>query len=452
MHINRNELRWGLVLTLFVSLYACTNNDIDPNANTGPAPSKGTADFTKYVAVGNSLTAGFANGGLYRAGQLNSYPNILASQFATVGGGAFVQPLFTEAQANGSGYLKLVKIPNPSDPTSLASSLAQVAPGAARGGTTASGALLLTKFSDANQNLGVPGIKMADILTPGYGSTQGNQYFERLLPDATTNPASVTTTYYQYVSNNLNGATFFTSWLGNNDALAYATSGGIGAENTANGLTSTALFTTNTTAIMNKLTENNRKGAVIGIPNIIGAPFFTTATAQINALLKAQGISGLAIASKSVPGGVRMSGSGDYFLLTIASQLNDFLARGVGLSAANPVPDQYVLDASEVATLAARINDFNTVLKTQADAKGLAYVDVNPIFQLLAQPNGYTLNGVTYTAAFIQGGVFGLDGVHLTPAGYALVANEIIKSINAKYGSTVPQVNPANYSRVLLQP
>ena len=83
----QNRFRWGLVLTTLIGLNACTNNDIDPNAGTGVTPGKGSADFTKYVAVGNSLTAGFADGGLYRDGQLNSYPSILAGQFATVGGG-----------------------------------------------------------------------------------------------------------------------------------------------------------------------------------------------------------------------------------------------------------------------------------------------------------------------------------------------------------------------------
>ena len=442
-----NRFRWSLVATVFAGVVACTNNDIDPNAGTGTPPLKGNADFTKYVAVGNSLTAGYADGGVYRNGQLNSYPSILAGQFAAVGGGNFVQPLFTEAQAAGSGYLKLVKLPNPADPTSLASSLAQVAPGAVRT-TNANGGPLYTKFTDANQNLGVPAIKMANILTPGYGSAQfGNPYFERLLTD----PASTTTTYFQYVSDNLNGATFFTSWLGNNDALAYATSGGAGAENTPNGLTSTALFTTNTTAIMNKLAEGGRKGVVIAIPNVIGTPYFTTATTQLNALLKAQGITGLAIASKSAPGGVRLSTSGDYFLLTISGILNDILTKGVGQSATNPIPDQYVLDASEVTALNTRIGEFNSILKTQADAKGAAYVDVTPVFQQLSQTGGYVLNGITYSAAYIQGGVFSLDGIHLTPAGYALVANEIIRGINAKYGSTIAQVNPANYRRVYLQ-
>src|ERR1700761_913237 len=72
-----------------------------------PSASHGSADFTRYIAVGNSLTAGYADGGLYLAGQLNSYPSIIAKQMASVGGGSFTQPLFTTAQANGTGYQQL---------------------------------------------------------------------------------------------------------------------------------------------------------------------------------------------------------------------------------------------------------------------------------------------------------------------------------------------------------
>ena len=436
------QFRWVLLLTMLVGTGACTNNFVDPNAIQG-TPSKGSADFTKYVAVGNSLTAGFADAGLYRDSQLNSYPNILAGQFRAVGGGDFVQPLFSDAQANGSGYIRLKKLPAGAtglptfDTTKTQLAVRELA---------ASGGPLYTKFTDANQNLGVPGIRVADILTPGYGSRVGNPYFERLLTDQAS-----ATTYFQYVSNSLNGATFFSCWLGNNDALGYAISGGAGTENEQRGLTSINLFTTNFTAIMNKLTEGGRKGVVMGIGNIVRAPYFTTATDQINALLKAQGIAGLSIRSKSAPGGVRLSGAGDYFLLSIAPVLTGFIARGIGLTAANPIPDQYVLDAAEVQTLNARIGEFNAAMKAQADAKGVAFVDTNPFFQQLTQAGGYGQNGVTYSASYIQGGVFSLDGIHLTPAGYALVANEITKGINGKYNSTIPPVNPAGYRRVLLQ-
>jgi lysophospholipase L1-like esterase len=101
--------------------------------------------------------------------------------------------------------------------------------------------------------------------------------------------------------------------------------------------------------------------------------------------------------------------------------------------------------------LNASISAYNGIMKAQADAKGIAFVDPNTILNQIAATEGLTQNGIKYTSSFIQGGAFSLDGIHLTPAGYALMANEIIKGINAKYASTIPTVNAANYRRVLLQ-
>ena len=94
--------RSGLLAFTAVALLTSCDPEID-----APEISAGEANFERYVAVGNSLTSGYANNGLYRSGQINSYPNILAGQFKLAGGGEFTQPLFTEAQANGSGYLEL---------------------------------------------------------------------------------------------------------------------------------------------------------------------------------------------------------------------------------------------------------------------------------------------------------------------------------------------------------
>ncbi|GAB2578188.1 SGNH/GDSL hydrolase family protein [Spirosoma areae] len=445
----QKRFRRGLVLFALIGLTACTNNDIDPAAGSSETPDRGTADFTKYVAIGNSLTAGFADAGLYRDGQLNAYPSILAGQFKTVGGGDFVQPLFSEAQAAGSGYRKLIRVPSLADPSSLLTSIGTVAPGAVRGmGPT--GSPLYTKFTSANQNLGVPGIQVANVLSANYGSAAGNPYFERLLADQA--PA---TTYFQYVSDNLNGATFYSCWLGNNDALSYAQSGGVSP------LTPTALFTTNFTAMMNKLAEGGRKGVVIGIPNITTAPLFSTLTVpvvvvQLNVLLRpATPITGLYIQTAT---GTRATQAGDLLIITsvtdyanIGSTATGTRLGPYGLSPTNPLPTQTVLDAGEVSLLNAKIAEYNTIMKAQADARGAAYVDPNTILNQVNSATGLTQNGITYTASYIQGGVFSLDGIHLTPAGYALMANEIIRGINAKYNAAIPQVNPASYRRVLLQ-
>ena len=60
-------------------------------------PSAGDElDLSTYVAIGDSLTAGFADNTVYLDGQINSYPNIIAKAFADAGGGEFTQPLVND--------------------------------------------------------------------------------------------------------------------------------------------------------------------------------------------------------------------------------------------------------------------------------------------------------------------------------------------------------------------
>jgi len=83
------------VAVLALSFMAC-EPEFDNPVDEGGVFSSGTADFSNFVAIGNSLTAGFADNSLYITGQENSYPNILADQFSLVGGGTFTQPLMAD--------------------------------------------------------------------------------------------------------------------------------------------------------------------------------------------------------------------------------------------------------------------------------------------------------------------------------------------------------------------
>jgi lysophospholipase L1-like esterase len=49
------------------------------------------------------------------------------------------------------------------------------------------------------------------------------------------------------------------------------------------------------------------------------------------------------------------------------------------------------------------------------------------------------------TASYITGGTFSLDGIHPSARGYAYIANQFLKAIEATYGSSIPEVNPGNY-------
>ena len=90
----KNILKYTFAV-LAVGFVSCDPEFDSPVTDDG-FYSSGTANLSKYVSVGNSLTAGYADGALYITGQNNSYPNIMAQQFSFAGGGDFTQPLMND--------------------------------------------------------------------------------------------------------------------------------------------------------------------------------------------------------------------------------------------------------------------------------------------------------------------------------------------------------------------
>ncbi len=228
-----------------------------------PAPTKGSVDFSKYVAVGNSLTAGYADGGLYADAQSQSFPAQIAMQLQQITPSEFKQP---DVPGNGSGYIYLKNL----DLT--------VFPPVIDFGQKPPDNGFLTKIPGEYNNLGIPGIRVSSIEIPGYGAsaTQGNPYFYRILAES-----EATKTYLQVVTESQ--PTFFTCWIGNNDVLDYASSGGAYSVNGMpgtgiGGLTPINVFESNYADLMDALTNNDAKGVLGTIPDITLTPFFTQIT------------------------------------------------------------------------------------------------------------------------------------------------------------------------------
>ncbi len=419
-----------------------------PDIHT-PKPSSGSADFSRYISVGNSLTAGYADGGLYLAGQLNSYPSIIAKQMQSVGGGAFTQPLFSTAQANGSGYLSLTGFNADGTPitTPVTTNLAirGLLPLPGFGNVT-----LYTKYTGDLNNYGVPGIKLLYITDAGlplpYANLNG--YFERLLPG---NSPTLTTSYLDFVT--AKPFTFFSNWLGNNDALLYATSGGAG-----DFLTDENTFAQLYGLLISRLTANGQKGVVATIPDVTSIPYFNTITVgailggvqKANPSVQAIFINALVSGTTYAP---RAATAKDLIVLTFpTSKIGQPVSTPYGmlpygLTPYSPIDNQYVLDENEIALTQEHVNSYNANIKSIAAAKGLAVFDAYTFLNNVKQ-YGLVENGVSLSSAYISGGIFSLDGVHLTPRGYSIVANEFIKAINAKYGSNIPLANVSDYSGV----
>ncbi len=468
IHITRMLAAMGLAGT---ALLGC-----EPKLDA-PAASPGTADFSRYVAVGNSLTAGYADGGLYRAGQLNSYPSIIANQLKAVGGAAeFRQPLFAENQANGTGYLTLTGL-NGGVPN-----LTMVPPQAVRGRTTPNAlhnpsGVLLTKYTDPVDNYGIPNIRIADIDSVRFSSQ--NPFYERILTDAEVglSDVGVGKTYLTKVTES--NPTFFSCWMGNNDVLLYAVSGGQVP------ITPPTGFGELYNKLINGLMQNSAKGVVANITNVTSIPFLTTLSEQAKTTLSQLGVPALIIQTgpatnpvvDTIPTASIYSRAGGNVLIPLtASAYISFVGRPSGQywrdfaqsrnlpvsavissynldttqvfggSPRNPLPTSLILDAEEVNNANNAVQAYNTIIRSVADSKGLAFVDANALLNQFQ--TGIIYNGVGVNAAFVSGGLFSLDGVHLTPKGYAITANEFIKAINAKYGSSIPQVDVNNYPGV----
>jgi len=413
------------VLFLSVLLFSCRTK-----INIGPQTS-GTANFYNYVALGNSLTAGYEDGGLYQEGQINSYPNIIAGQLHVFNNSGFVQPLFGPGQQNGSGFLHLAGFTASGNPIldTVNTNLAIV--GAAKSAATGQLQYLYAPTSSYTlNNWGVPGIRLSDILTPGYGSSAGNPYFQRLLPASQTYA-----TYQQVVV--ATKPTFFTCWLGNNDVLGYATSGGTVP------ITPPATFQALYTQLMSAMLANGSNGAVGTIPDVTLIPYLNTITV---AKVSAMG-GGAPVWITTGTGTIRQATSADLINLTVAGiGVKNALGAPKGFSQYNPLLNSEVLDASEVQTAKATVASYNASINQIAAQDGLAVMDINALLNQFI--NGGEVDGIPLNLNYITGGIFSLDGVHLTPRGYAVVANAWISAINAKFGSSIALVNVADYRGV----
>ena len=500
------NFKWLLLVSL--TFVACDSSDdtvIDPNSSDGLPLTAGSADFSKYVALGNSLCAGYSDGALFMAGQNNSYSNILSQQFALVGGGEFRIPYMND---NVGGLLlggNQIQGPrlyfNGSAPVPVSGTT-----------TTEISNILTGPFN----NMGVPGAKSFHLLAPGYGniagvvSGQANPYFVRFAssPSATILGDALA-----------QNPTFFSLWIGNNDVLSYATSGGVGVDQTgnpdpttygSNDITDPTFFAGVYSTLLDQLTANGAKGVVANIPYVSTVPFFTTvptnpvpldaATAgQLNAgilgpldailtaygqpdrivsvsagnsnplLIKDESLTNLgpqitgALIANGVPapqaglmgllyGQARHArntvGDRDYILLTtrtiIGTSQSGVPSPFNTIGVTYPLQDSAVLTADENQKIVAATNAYNTSIEALAAAKNLAFVNANAI---LSQVNsgGLVYSGYTMTSTYVTGNSFSLDGVHPSPKGYALIANKFLEAINAKYGSNFGGVNLGQY-------
>lgn len=493
--------------SMLLFTYSC-DTDFDTDV-TGIAVTSGDADFSKYVALGNSLTAGYRDNALYIDGQVESYPNMIATQMKLAGGGEFKQPLMMD----NLGGIPSIGVGNKLILAMTQSGLSPV-PASGTGTTTLANIYAQGPY----QNMGVPGAKSFHLVADGYGNVQGvavgkaNPYFVRFASSPTTSVLKDAMAQKP---------TFFSLWIGNNDVLSYATSGGAGKDQTGNldpttyggnDITDPNVYASVINGILDGLkAAGASKGVIANIPNVTSIPFFTTvphnpvpldqasATAlnqqvfgPLKQILTAYGqgsrlqLVGLtnnplllkdetltnmsaqitgALVAAGVPaqqaglmgmvfGQARHATSADLIPLTTRTVIGTKPASPMAVAPFDkygvtfPLEDNHVLTNTEKEEVLTATAAYNAAISKLASARGLAMVDANAKMVELSKTSGIQFDGVKYTTTFVTGGSFSLDGVHLTGRGYAVIANEFIKAINVKYRSNLPQVNVNSYSGI----
>ncbi|MBP7460537.1 MAG: hypothetical protein KBA26_04560, partial [Candidatus Delongbacteria bacterium] len=250
--------RWIIfhLLGIILILTGCSLNQ-----PSEPEITDRTIYFRRYVAMGNSITAGMQNSGMRQDWQQASYPALIAHQ---AGIEHFEMPLIAEP---GIGSSRDVN-GNPMTPLAHKGGLTIAADPLTVNPLTL---LLNATLAMPYHNLGVPGATTRDLLycTDATNSQSvGNSFFSMIL----RNPNLGNTTVVQQAL--LHTPTLVTLWIGNNDIL-----GGVIRGTIISGTTVTPASVYG--GLMDMIFDSllNRTPAeifVANIPSITSIPYVTT--------------------------------------------------------------------------------------------------------------------------------------------------------------------------------
>ncbi len=453
---NLTKILIVMPVLLALLLAGCAIEDpTDPTEEVNP-PTVDDAS-SRYAAIGNSLTAGYMDGGVTQAGQINSYPRLIANQLG-LDNTEFTQP-WIAAPGIGSS--------TPSSAAMVAGVLHWTGTGIGVVGETAMADLQSTLLLAGTQptpyhNLGVPGALLHDGMQ-AYDSASsvsgsnpfftfinrasffGNNELSTMLPDGVGGAYE-----YTYQSDSMGyasitkGGALTTIWLGNNDILGAASSGN---PNNPVPITDAGAFQAEYTSMLmtiagGLLQVNGFPATIITatIPSITSAPYFMPES-LFDFVVQDQ-------IDVSWPGGYEESDV-EIVLFTALSWINT-----PGLSPATPIPSEYTLTSSEVTAINTAVATFNGIIQavtTAVNASGAAVCGVMDANALLAglsdtQKSHFMLilpqvgNDVATAASMTA---FSLDGIHPNNVGYGIVANAFIEVANTLDGTSIPAVDLA---------
>lgn len=472
MQTRRHSVAAAAVMIGAALTSACSSGSSSPG--TPARQPSGAAIFSRIVGVGDSLTAGYQSGGLLGINTTNPVSGFPGNLVPATQENGFWSLLFQ--QATGA---TLATMYNPT--TSPLPLIA--APGLNSQLVLGTTSLFAATHSDCDQfndaafalssfgvtrlnpagavlDLGVPGqtaheaLYMTNPLT-GPGKQPNCQYpFNPHDPSTLLQPllAGESSAFYPVLGSfagsvhpltQVNVAlklkpSLATVWLGANDLLKYAFSGGQSPSDTP------AQLQTDLSTIIARLHASGARVVIANLPDVLSTPQFFQGGPTLIATLEAPPFSVPAPAAQAVTAYIQATyGVGPNGYLTESGFFVVLQDLAVGnVTPTLSAPGDFLTDA-----FAAQVQGLNTAYNAAIGAAAAAtktpLVDIHALFVQIKQNGGVPINPPKCCSLQFGGGLLSFDGLHPSNTGYALIANAFIATIDGGFGTTVPVLTNA---------
>jgi len=396
------------------------------------APAMAQVDFTRYVSLGDSLTAGFIGGGLMDYYQFRSYPTLLAQQAGTE---PFEMPLIAPPGLGPVLVLQSLSplaigptdVPPPVDPFEYFYNVILEAP---------------------YQNLGIPGSNTYDMLfTTGnifnlIGGNQDNVMHDLILrqPQVEDPSTGELIDYTALIGAITQDPTFVTVNIGSNDYL-----GAVVAATPIEGVTMTpvAAFEQYYMQIVGALATSLPNSQIV-VVDLFADPSWIPFVSSIPNMVDVPGFGTVQLQGEDGP--IEASDR-----LTLAASA--LIAQGYGLpiTGSPPLPENLdlatgnpgvILREAELDLIKQQAAAYNQIIAAAAAAfPNVHFVSTNPMLEAIATGTYRTFGGIELNSQLLVGGFYSYDGVHPQNIGYAVVAYELIDFLNNELNAGLPQIN-----------
>ncbi len=387
--------------------------------------------LTRYVAIGNSLTAGFMDAGLIVNGQVDSYPALIARQLDAL---VSIPPPFDQPLVAAPG----IGSTDTGNPAIAAGVLHWDGSEVTLLGTTpiaqVPALLLASQLPRPYDNLGVPGATLLDVTNATSSATSQshfNPFFDFILRNATQQLPTPFVNTTQLTQAAGRRPALVTLWIGNNDVLGGATSG---TPVVGGNITPPAFFLPLYSNLVTSIEDSvmARTGVkplivAANIPSVDTVPYFIP-KAMFDFIA---------------------TGDPNGHITTVESNVAYVRLPALAFLQAGghpPLAADFTLTVAEINTIESTIDAYNSAIAAICQAHGMPLVDVHALLHELETTG---IDGVNSQYFLFNGHnaattAFSLDGIHPNNKGQGVIANAFIDAINAAAGTKMAHVDVAS--------